>query len=224
MTSFLLRADGVLRGASWITRSSRPWTATRDLVLCVCLFGLTYGAAMGTFGGLTGDRPLQVLYSACKVPLLLLGTFLLSLPSFAVINTLFGLRRDLGEAIRAVVAAQAGVATVLASLAPFTLLWYVSAVSYQVAILFNAAMFTIASLAGQRLLRRYYQPLIARNRRHRVLLRTWIVVYAFVGIQMGWMFRPFIGSPNTPVQFFREETWGNAYVIVARLLWQVIAL
>jgi hypothetical protein len=179
---------------------------------------------MGTFGGLTGDRPLQVLYSACKVPLLLLGTFLLSLPSFAVINTLFGLRRDLGEAIRAVVAAQAGVATVLASLAPFTLLWYVSAVSYQVAILFNAAMFTIASLAGQRLLRRYYQPLIARNRRHRVLLRTWIVVYAFVGIQMGWMFRPFIGSPNTPVQFFREETWGNAYVIVARLLWQVIAL
>lgn len=221
MTSFLLRADDVLRRAPWTTRSTRPWPATRDLVLCVCVFGLTYGAAMGTFGGLSGDRPLQVLYSAVKVPLLLLGTFLISLPSFAVVNTLFGLRRDLGEAVRAVVATQAGVAVVLASLAPFTLLWYVSAVSYQQAVVFNGAMYALASLAGQRLLRGYYGPLIARNPRHRVLLRVWIVVYAFVGIQMGWMLRPFIGSPNSPVQFFRDETWGNAYVIVYRLVWQV---
>jgi hypothetical protein len=108
MTSFLLRTDDILRRAPWTTRPTRPWSATRDLVLFVCLFGLTYGASMGTFGGLAGDRPLQVLYSALKVPLLLLGTFLISLPSFAVINTLFGLRRDLGEAIRAVVATRRG--------------------------------------------------------------------------------------------------------------------
>jgi hypothetical protein len=82
-------------------------------------------------------------------------------------------------------------------------------------------MFGLASVAGQLLLRGYYQPLIARQPRHRTLLRVWIVVYAFVGIQMGWMLRPFIGSPNSAVQFFRKETWGNAYVIVVRLLWQV---
>jgi len=221
MTSFLLRADDVLRRAPWTTRPSRPWSTTRDLVLYVCLFGVTYGASMGTFGGLSGDRPLQVLYSALKVPLLLLGTFLISLPSFAVINTLFGLRRDLGEAIRAVVATQAGVAVVLASLAPFTLLWYVSGVTYQQAIVFNGAMFALASLAGQRLLRGYYRPLIERHPRHRVLLRVWLFVYAFVGIQMGWMLRPFIGSPNSAVTFFREDTWGNAYVVVYGLLWQV---
>lgn len=223
MTGFLLRADDVLRRAPWTTRSDRPWSATRDLVLCVCIFGVTYGAAMGTYGGLSGDRLWQILYSASKVPLLLLATFLLSLPSFAVINTLFGLRRDLGEAIRAVIAAQAGVATVLASLAPFTLLFYVSSVSYAAAILVNGLMFAVASLAGQRLLRGYYQPLIARHKMHRVMLRSWIVVYAFVGIQMGWMLRPFIGSPNTPVQFFREESWGNAYVVVVQLIWQVLA-
>jgi hypothetical protein len=62
----------------------------------------------------------------------------------------------------------------------------------------------------------------ARNRRHRVLLRTWLVVYAFVGIQMGWVLRPFVGAPGMPVQFFREEAWGNAYVIVARMIWDVI--
>ncbi len=166
---------------------------------------------------------MQVVYSAVKVPLLLLATFAISLPSFFVLNTLFGLRRDLGEAIRALVATQAGVAIVLASLAPLTALWYVSFGSYQAAILFNAAMFAVASLAAQGLLRGYYRPLIARNPKHRYLLWAWIVAYSFVGIQMGWMLRPFVGSPNTPVSFFREDTWGNAYVIVGRLVWQVIS-
>ncbi len=43
------------------------------------------------------------------------------------------------------------------------------------------------------------------------MLYTWIVIYVFVGIQMGWVLRPFIGDPRTPVQFFREGSWSNAY-------------
>ena len=27
------------------------------------------------------------------------------------------------------------------------------------------------------------------------MLRTWLVIYVFVGIQMGWVLRPFIGDP-----------------------------
>ena len=71
---------------------------------------------------------------------------------FFVLNTLFGLRRDFAEALRALVAAQARLAIVLASLAPFTLLWYASAANYPAAIRFNALMFTVASFSGQRLL------------------------------------------------------------------------
>src|SRR5262245_24227574 len=126
MTALLLRADDVLRRARWTTQSPRPLAALVVLVACICVFGLFYGGVMGTFGGVLGDRVLQIVYSAVKVPLLLLATFAISLPSFFVLNTLFGLRRDLGEAIRALVATQAGVAIVLASLAPLTALWYVS--------------------------------------------------------------------------------------------------
>jgi hypothetical protein len=48
------------------------------------------------------------------------------------------------------------------------------------------------------------------------------VIYAFVGIQMGWLLRPFVGAPNQPVQFFRRENWDNAYVIVTRLAWEAL--
>jgi hypothetical protein len=71
------------------------------------------------------------------------------------------------------------------------------------------------------LLRALYRPLIKRNEKHRLMLRAWLIVYAFVGIQLGWMLRPFIGSPTTPVQFFREESWDNAYMVVTNLVWHV---
>ena len=90
---------------------------TRSLGGCVVVLGFVYGMAMGSYGGVVGDRVWQLLYSGLKVPLLLLLTFLIGLPSFFVLNTLLGLRRDFREALRALVAAQAGVAIVLASCA-----------------------------------------------------------------------------------------------------------
>ena len=114
---------------------------------------------MGTFGGVRGERALQLLYSGLKVPLLLLVTFGLSLPSFFVLNTLLGVRDDFARALRALVATQAVLTIVLASLAPFTALWYASSGAYRPAILFNAAMFAVASFAAQGLLRRWYAPL-----------------------------------------------------------------
>jgi len=86
------------------------------------------------------------------------------------------------------------------------------------ALLFNAFMFGVASVAAQMVVRRYYGPLIRRSPRHRQLLRVWFLLYVFVGIQMAWVLRPFIGDPDLPVTFFRSEAWGNAYVVVARLL------
>jgi hypothetical protein len=85
-------------------------------------------------------------------------------------------------------------------------------------------MFAIASVSAQWILRDYYQPLIRRNPLHRWMLRAWLVVYAFVGIQMGWILRPFIGDPASPVQFFRQDSWGNAYMVVGRMLWRALPL
>ncbi len=211
MIGTLGRADAVLRGRA----VAPPWGL---VVAC----GIAYGAVMGGFGGFGGDRAWMVAFAAIKVPLLLVATLGLSLPSFFVINSLLGVRGDFAAAVRAVVASQAGLAIVLVALAPLTILWYASSADYQAAILFNAAMFAVASVAAQALLRRSYRPLIARDRRHRWPLRAWIVIYAFVGIQLGWSLRPFVGNPDQPARFFRGGVSENAYVIVARMIWDVL--
>ena len=218
-------ADVLLRDARGCATVQLP---RRILLALLVLCGAAYGAVMGSYGGwgsfigLRSERGLQILISATKVPLLLLATFALALPSFFVLNTLLGVRRDFGAVLRALVGAQAALTIVLVALAPYTAFWYASFTDYQSAILFNGVMFAVASLGGQWHLRRAYRPLIERSPRHRVLLRGWLVLYVFVGIQMAWVLRPFIGDPAAPAQFFRAGAWGNAYVVVARLIWGAI--
>jgi hypothetical protein len=219
----MIRVDALLRCDSSDDSPAALHSSLRDLFICIFAFGFLYGVAMGTYGGLSGERLLQMLYSGLKVPLLLLASFALSLPSFWVLNALLGLAADFPRALRALLTAQAALTLVLVGLTPFTLFWYVSFSDYHIAILFNAAMFAVASFSAQMVLRRYYRPLIARQPRHRWLMRLWLVIYAFVGIQMGWILRPFLGDPGLPVQFFRTDSWGNAYVVVAKMAWQAVS-
>ena len=194
----------------------------RSLAMAALAGGLLYGMVMGSYFESASPRPLQMLYSALKVPLLLGVTFALTLPSFFVLNTLLGLRDDFGLVLRALLGAQATLALVLASLSPYTLLFYASTPDYQASQLFNLLMFTVASVSAQLSLRRRYGELIRRDRRHRFMLRAWLTLFAFVAVQMAWVLRPFIGTPDTPTQFFREGVWDNAYVIVLQLIWRVL--
>ena len=147
--------------AVWLAHIDRVLLATgranRDWLAATVWGGVCYGAVMGTFGGFAGDRGLQILFSAMKVPMLIAVTTLLALPCFFVMNTLVGLRDDLSLAIRAVIATQGAVGVILAALAPLTAVWYLGSAEYHEAILFNGVMFAVASLAGQWVLRRRYR-------------------------------------------------------------------
>jgi hypothetical protein len=211
MRRIVMRADDILRGRPWAVQGKQAGRGLAHLVTLLIGFGAIYGAVMGSFGGWGGDRWRQVIFSAVKVSLLLLATYALSVPSYFVLNTLAGVRRDFGRALQALAATQTSLTIILASLTPLTAVWYVSCANYNAAILFNALMFGVASLAAQQTLRRYYRPLIAGAPRHRWLLRAWMVIYAFVGIQMAWVLRPFVGMPGLEVRFFRQGAWGNAY-------------
>jgi hypothetical protein len=200
-------------------------TAVRLTGLFICTFvcGAGYGAAMGTFTMQDWQRWPQIAYSAAKVPLLLLGAFSLSLPSFYVFNLLMGLSQDFKLALRGLAATQSGLAIVLVSLSPFTLFWYHSFANYQAALAFNGFMFAVASISAQVLLRRHYGPLIRQNPRHRIMLGFWLVIYMLVAIQLAWLMRPFIGDPKRPPEFFRHDPFNNnAYVMVIKTVWRFL--
>jgi hypothetical protein len=228
MAGFFSVVDRLLRGQGEFAATGEEARATRASVgtqlAVIVAGGAMYGAIMGAYGGLAGTGWQQALVSAVKVPWLFTVTFLLCLPSFYVLNVLAGLGKDFPRVLTALLSFQAIASVVLAAFGPITFLMNVSTDFYTFMVLLNGIIFGVASMAGHTTMRRMYRPLIAADRRHGSMYGVWLVLYVFVGIQMAWVLRPFIGAPNLPVQFFRRDAWSNAYVAVWDLVVDVLGI
>lgn len=216
------QVDSFLRGRAEFAVVGASTARVRWLAAATAGFGAFYGLVMGSYGSLTAERWPQLLYSAAKVPLFLLVTYALCVPTFFVFNSLCGLRTDFRSALFGLTAMQACMAIVLAGLAPVTALAYVSGIPYAAAVFFNGVVFAVASVASQIVVLRYYMPLIREDKRHAAMLALWLTLYILVGIQGAWVMRPFIGNPDITPGLFRPGAWGNAYIALIKLTRQVL--
>ncbi len=210
--------DALLRSERTLAAPVGGHLSGPGALLFVILGGGIYGAVMATFA-LTADRSLLVLYGAIKVPVLFGVTMLLAMPAFYVLGALRGVGDDFRTVFRMLVEYQMRVVVVLVALVPLTAFFNISAgvSGYAWMQLWNTFAFALAALLAQRKLAIAYRPLISRDPRHRLLLGVWTLLYGFIGIQMGWTLRPFIGQPGTSVAFIRSGEVDNAYVELFRL-------
>ena len=185
------------------------------LIVFVCAGA--YGATMAAFYGFEGDRLRMVAYGCIKVPMLFLVTLALAVPFFYVVNLLAGVGDDFPRVRRALIDYQVTVALQLVALAPITMVVNFAEARYETAQVWSTLMFGVAAWNARRSLTLTYRDLEAAQPTHRWLRHGWFALYAFVGVQMAWTLRPFVGNPDLPAQFFRD-TIGNAYVNVARIL------
>ena len=212
----------VMATATWCLRETRLHASgfgTQALAPVLVLATVSYGLVLGS----RSLNPLQMLYSAAKMPALVTGGALVCMPSFWVLNTVLGLRDDFPVVLRAIARSQTTLALMLASLAPFTVIAYLSSNSYPVATTWNGGMFLLASLVGQWHLTRLYAPLVRANPRHQTCRRVWLLLHIFVTIQLAWMLRPFIGAPSLPTTLFRQGVWDNAYVVVTNTVMRALS-
>ncbi|MER7001585.1 hypothetical protein ABT297_00825 [Dactylosporangium sp. NPDC000555] len=61
------------------------------------------------------------------------------------------------------------------------------------------------------------QPAPGERPASMTLLNVWILLFGFVGTQLAWTLRPFVGSPDEPFAIFRKIE-GNFYVEVVRAI------
>jgi hypothetical protein len=57
----------------------------------------------------------------------------------------------------------------------------------------------------------------------RTIFQIWVIIYMLVGVQMGWILRPFIGSPEMPFTWFRPRS-GNFFIGVIASIQRLIGL
>ncbi len=67
------------------------------------------------------------------------------------------------------------------------------------------------------------QPTSSERTMAQRTFQVWVVIYALVGAQMGWILRPFIGSPNLEFEWFRNRE-ANIFVDIVRTLGELLNL
>jgi hypothetical protein len=192
----------------------------RAMLLSSIAFFALYGAVMGSTHSLW-----QVLSSAVKLPLLFLATLVVCSPTLYFFNLIFGSNQSLTQNFSLILTAITVTAVLLLSFAPIVLFFLLTTSHYQFFKLLNVGVFAISGLVGVRFLSRGMRVVsgsgreLARARAN--VIRLWILVYAFVGSQMAWTLRPFIGAPAMGFELFRQ-LGGNFYANIFASIGEIL--
>ena len=94
----------------------------------------------------------------------------------------------------------------LGALVPISAFFLVSGANYYFQHLRNIVLAAVAGLFGMYALHDGLSVVCERRgvypRKALTIMRAWAVLFAFVGIQLAWTLRPFLGDRNTSFQVF----------------------
>jgi hypothetical protein len=176
-----------------------------------------YGAAMGWW-----RAPLQALFVAIKFPLILLLTALGNALLIGMLAPLLGLNISFRQSMLAILMSFAIAGAILGAFAPLTafLVWNAppmtsgaeSTAAYEFIKLVHVIVIGFAGITSNvRLFQLLTRLAGCKPIAWRVLF-AWLAVNLFLGSQLTWIARPFIGAPYLPVVFLRDTAfWSNFY-------------
>lgn len=192
----------------------------RAMLISSITFFALYGAVMGSSHSLW-----QTISSAVKLPMLFLATLFVCVPSLYFFGLLFGSDQSLGQNLAVILTGITVTSVLLLSCAPITLFFLLTTSQYQFFKLLNVAIFTVAGVMGIVFLYRGMKIVSGPEKEgastRKWLLIFWMFVYAFVGSQMAWTFRPFIGAPGTRFELFRQ-LGGSFYANIIHSLGEIL--
>jgi hypothetical protein len=174
----------------------------RFLIFGIVILYALYGLSMGLFRG----GPAAVV-SGLKLPFLYIFSLIICFLPLYVLNCLLGPKLRFRQCLRLLLIAISANAAALASYAPFSLFFTLttSRNGYVFLVLMHVAVFGISGVLSILVIRTVFRAtaaMIGRKLRFTFVI-AWGVLYAFVGTQMSWILRPWIGSWDVPYAPFR---------------------
>lgn len=210
----LLRGE-VAAIVAWLER----WSAGRVLLYLVVIFAGagSYGAAMGWW-----RDPQQAVYAAIKFPLVILLTTLGNALLNAMLAPLLGLNLAFRQSLLAMLMSFTIASAILGAFSPllFFLIWNTpplsshagsSFSSHSLILVSQAAIIAFAGIAANLRLLQLLRRMSGRATVARNVLFAWLLGNLFLGSQLSWILRPFVGSPALPVSFMREDALHGSF-------------
>ena len=187
----------------------------------ICVFTFLYGIVMGSYHSL-----LQSLMAGLKVTFLFLGTITICFPSFFVIQQVLGSRMSFRQMIIIVLSGFVLTSAIALSFSPIIILFQITGGNYHFLQLLHVAVFSFAGIFGMRLMVEALKIACEKKSIYPhigvAVFRIWIIIFAFVGIQLAWNLRPFLCEKNEEFKIFRKYE-GNFYTAIVYSVQQLIS-
>jgi hypothetical protein len=223
----LLRGEPIAL-CSWLER----WEPRRlSVCFATILIGAgSYGAAMGFW-----RAPLQGLFVAVKLPIIILITTFANALLNAMIAPLLGLNLSLRQSFLAVLLSFTIACAILGAFSPLAafVVWNAPPLStnpqqleatYSFILVLHVAVIAFAGIVGSLRLIQLLRQLSGNASVARRVLFAWLAGNFFFGSQLSWILRPFIGSPGLEVDFLRQTAFhGNFYETVFRSILSLLS-
>jgi hypothetical protein len=221
---FLGLLDGLLRRRDGffeeIFEGYQVGPRIRWYLMAIVLLSGFYGLTMGGMG-LTEDAQrglLQMVTSAVKVPILYVCSVVICFPVLYIVLVLMGARLTFAQTLSLILLALTLNAVLLASCAPILIFFMVTGSDYHFIKLLHVSAFAFsggwAMMALWQGLRAMCEKSDLYPRQAIKILQVWVLIFGFVGTQMAWSLRPFVGSPELGYELLREGQQGNFYQAV----------
>lgn len=215
----LLRGEAAAL-ATW-TADWRVTNFSRDLTLIVIGAG-AFGAALGCW-----RDPWQALFAGIKLPLIMLLTAAGNALLNGMLAPLLGLRIHFRQSFLAIIASFALASAILGAFSPLAafVIWNAPPLSegannsatHAGILLLLVGVIAFAGITANLRLLQLLRALAGESGTAWRVLLAWLAGNLFLGSQLSWVLRPFIGNPAMPVQFLRPDAFhGNFYETVFR--------
>jgi len=158
--------------------------------LAIAIFSAIYGAIMGFYAG-----GLQIIYDAIKIPLLLLISVYITVPSYYVLTSLLGGKISFRQMVVLLLSGLTVMSVVLLAFVPVNLFFIFTTANatyatYAFLVLLNVVIFTLAGLFTVVYVLRGFMALSSGSD-WKIAFLIGSVIFMFVGTQLAWVLRPY---------------------------------
>lgn len=182
------------------------------LMIWLLSLSFLYGVIMGCYSGW-----LQALSAGIKLPFLFLLSFAICFPALFIIQILLGSKMTLLQMTTVILSGLVLMNAIMISFIPIVIFFILTGGNYHFLQLLHVAIFSVAGLFGMKsildALRFSCEEKSIYPKAGMTVFRFWVVILAFVSVQLAWNLRPFLAEKDLPFALFRKYE-GNCYTAV----------
>ncbi|MFT5633218.1 MAG: hypothetical protein ACI9SQ_000931 [Rubritalea sp.] len=208
----LCRGDRALID-SWMEQSP-TFVLSRTLPLIILGCG-SYGLSMGLWQGWE-----MASYAGLKFPLVVIATLAVNAMINAMLAMVLGSGISMRQSMQFLFTAFAICALILGALSPITIGMAIQGPAaespdakffHSVTLLTHVFMISYAGIVSHSMLLGALRKYATTRKAGMQTFIAWLLGNLFVGAQIGWISRPFFGSPGSPIQFLRDDKFASSF-------------